>query len=277
MSPSNYILDVSEADFEYEVIAHSQEVPVVVDFWAEWCGPCKMLGPILERLAEDAGGTFRLAKVNVDDNPNLALRFNVRGIPAVKAFHHGQVVAEFVGAQPEPKVRAFLRELAPSPGDLALEKGQSMLAASQWASAEAVFQEVLADQPDLPRAVLGLAKSLLAQGKGAAAAEVLFDFPASREYAAAEKLQPLAAALSQASSTEDENEEYLAAAYNRALRLIGLGNLPAALDGLLDILREDKHYQDDDARKVILAVFELLGEESDLTREYRREMASILF
>jgi putative thioredoxin len=277
MGPSNYILEVTEADFEYEVIAHSQQVPVVVDFWAEWCGPCKMLGPILERLAEDAGGGFRLAKVNVDDNPNLALRYNVRGIPAVKAFQNGQVVAEFVGAQPELKVKAFLRELAPSQGDLAIEKGLSMLANNQWATAETIFQEILSDQPDLPPALLGLAKSLLGQGNSPAAKALLSDFPASREYAAAEKLRPLATALAQTSGTDDENEEFLAAAYNRALRLIGLGNLPAALDGLLDILREDKHYRDDEARKVILGVFELLGEESDLTREYRREMASILF
>jgi putative thioredoxin len=277
MGYSNNILDVTEADFEYEVLAHSQQVPVVVDFWAEWCGPCKMLGPILERLAEEAGGTFRLAKVNVDDNPNLALRYNVRGIPAVKAFHHGQVVAEFVGAQPEPKVKEFLRELAPSPGELALEKGLSMLENKQWAAAESVFQEILADQPDLPAGLLGQAKSLLGQGRGEAALALLSDFPASREYAAAEKLRPLAGALAQAASMGEEDEEYLAAAYNRAVRLIRLGNLPAALDGLLDVLREDKHYRDDEARKVILGVFELLGEHNELTREYRREMASILF
>jgi len=97
MMASDHIISVTEADFEYEVIAYSKQMPVVVDFWAEWCGPCKTLGPILERLAQEANGAFRLAKVDVDANPNLALRFSVRSIPNVKAFQDGQVVAEFVG------------------------------------------------------------------------------------------------------------------------------------------------------------------------------------
>ncbi len=117
MMASDFIVDVSEADFDFEVLAYSQQAPVVVDFWAEWCAPCRVLGPILERIAQEANGNFRLARVNVDDNPNLALRFLVRSIPAVKAFKGGKMVAEFVGAQPEPKVREFLRALIPSQDD----------------------------------------------------------------------------------------------------------------------------------------------------------------
>ena len=124
---SEYIKIVTESDFEYEVIAYSNQIPVIVDFWAEWCRPCKTLTPILEKYAEEAQGTFRLAKVNVDDNPNLALRFSVRSIPNVKAFRDGQVVSEFLGLQPEPRVKEFIRNLAPSQIDLLLEKGQSQL------------------------------------------------------------------------------------------------------------------------------------------------------
>ena len=114
MSVSEHILDVDEATFENEVILKSHEVPVVVDFWAHWCGPCKFLSPMLERLAIEAGGSFLLAKVNVDDNLNLANRYGIQGIPAVKAFRDGEVTAEFVGVQPEAMVRRFLVKLGVS-------------------------------------------------------------------------------------------------------------------------------------------------------------------
>ena len=277
MMSSNNILDVTEADFEYEVIAHSENVPVVVDFWAEWCGPCKVLGPILERLAEEAGGSFRLAKVDVDQNPNLAIRYNVRGIPAVKAFQNGQVVSEFVGAQPEPKIREFLNNIAPNPNDLALSKGIGLLGLGNWDEPEETFAGILDDYPENPAAILGLAKAQLAQGRGKVVQELLRNFPAIPEYAAAEKLRPLANALSRTEGVPDASEEFLEAAYNRALRLVGMDNIPAAMDGLLDVLREDKQYRQGEARLVLLGLFEILGDESSLARDYRREMASILF
>src|SRR5512133_1248777 len=142
MATSEYIVEVNESDFEYEVVNFSRNTPVVVDFWAVWCGPCKMLTPILEKLAEEAKGAFRLAKANVDENPNLALRYGVRSIPAVKAFQNGQVVSEFTGAQPEPRVREFIRSLAPSQGDLAQEKAESLLDQHQWSSAERDFRQI---------------------------------------------------------------------------------------------------------------------------------------
>ncbi len=277
MMTSRHIVDVSESDFEFEVIAHSQAVPVVVDFWAEWCGPCHMLGPILERLAEEADGDFRLAKVDVDESPNLAMRFNVQGIPAVKAFRNGQVVAEFTGAQPEPSVREFLRKVCPSVSDLRLEKGQSLLQMEQWSEAEEAFREALDARPENPAALLGLAKSMLAQGRSQEAADILRHFPDSREFGAAEALLPLAKALLRLDGKSNEVDDFLQAAYERALRLIGLGNFPAAMDGLLDVLKKDKRYGDDEARKVMLALFEILGDQSDLTRQYRAELASVLF
>jgi len=122
MNPSDHIVDVSESDFEVQVIVYSQQVPVVVDFWAEWCAPCRVIGPILEKLATEAGGSFRLAKLNVDQNPKLAMRYAVQSIPSVKIFKDGVVVSEFVGAIPENQIRDYFKEVVPNPSDLLLEK-----------------------------------------------------------------------------------------------------------------------------------------------------------
>lgn len=278
MMASDYIIDVTEADFEYQVLAYSQNVPVVVDFWAEWCGPCRTLGPLLERLAEEAQGAFRLAKVNVDENQNLAMRYAVRSIPFVKAFRHGQMVAEFIGAQPEPKVREFIRSIAPSPGDLALEKGLSLLNMGQPANAEVSFREVLEKSPANPSALLGLAKSLLQQGKHGESHAILVNFPASREFNAAMQLLPLSQALHDfETGLASLSDDPLEAAYDNALRLVKLGNLEAAMDGLLDILRKDKHFHGEIARKVFVSLLELLGENNPVTRQYRAELSSVLF
>jgi putative thioredoxin len=279
MTASEFIVDVTEADFEYEVLAYSNQVPVVVDFWAEWCVPCKVLGPLLEKLAREANGAFRLAKINVDQNFNLARRFNVSGIPAVKAFRNGAVVAEFTGALPEPKVREFLRSIAPSPLDLAVEKGLNLLKLGQPEEAEEAFQTVLDEIPEHPVASLGMLRSLLVQRKVIQALSLLRDFPASKQYASAESMRPLAEGLARAERGELEefSDNPLDAAFARAFRLIQRGNLPAAMDGLLEILRQDKRYKNGAARQVLLGIFEMLGDEDELTREYRSELATVLF
>jgi putative thioredoxin len=274
---SEYIKIVSESDFEYEVIAYSNQIPVIVDFWAEWCRPCKTLTPVLEKLAEDAQGTFRLAKVNVDDNPNLALRFNVRSIPNVKAFRDGQVISEFLGLQPEPRVKEFIRNLAPSQIDLLLEKGQSQLEAMKWLEAGNSFHQFLAKSPKHPAGLLGLLKSSLMQGSFSDVKHIIEEFPPSQEYAHMELLRPLLDALVGEKSGQETNDDTLAAVYRNAIRLIMRGNLPAAMDGLIDILRQNKHYRNDVARNVLLGLFEVLGNNHPLTQQYRRELAMVLF
>jgi putative thioredoxin len=275
MVSSNHIIEVSEADFDYEVIQYSRSKPVVVDFWAEWCAPCKTLGPMLENLVENAGGRFRLAKVDVDDNPNLAIRYDIRSLPNVKGFRMGQVMSEFVGVIPQPEIENFLKELAPSPTDLTLTKGLGLLQYHRWADAEISFRKVLQDQSKSPTALLGLVKGLLAQNKPKEALDILKHFPSSREYAIAEILRPLADALVQTSplTTCPDRE----AIYLRALNLIKNGKFPAALDGLLELLRLDKNYRNGKARKLVIAVLEILGDENDLTRQYRAELASVIF
>jgi putative thioredoxin len=277
MNASDLIITVSESNFEYEVIAYSQRIPVAVDFWAPWCIPCRTLSPMLERFTKEAAGAFRLAKINIDENVNLALRYNVRSIPAVKAFRDGQVASEFVGIQPESRVREFLGALAPSENDLIMEKAKSILQLHQWQEAEKAFRKVLETSPNNAAALLGLCKSLLGQGRVVECQKLLHSFPASREYHSAETLRPLADAIIRAHTAGFIEDDPLLAAYRNSLRLIEKGNLPAAMDGFLDILKQEKHYQDDEVRRVAVALLEVMGDENPLTRQYRNELATILF
>jgi putative thioredoxin len=277
MSSYDFIVNVSESNFDYEVIAYSQQIPVVVDFWANWCAPCKVLGPILEKIAKEYNGEFRLAKVDIDQNPNLANRFNVRSIPSVKAFKDNKLVSEFMGALPEPKVREFIQVLVPGQDALILEKGKTLLGMKQGQNAEIVFRQVLEKNPQQPAALLGLTKSLLLQGQGNSALTILNHFPVSRELSTAEMLRPLTNALVSFEKDQGFLDDPLMAAFQNALRLVKKGNLEAAMDGILDILRQDKNSKNGEVRRIFLSMLELLPEDSPETRNYRNELASILF
>lgn len=277
MTP-DFIMDVSEADFEYKVLTYSRNVPVVVDFWATWCRPCKVLSPLLEQLAVDAKGSFRLARVDVDQNPNLTMQYNIRSIPTLKAFSNGEVVADLVGAQPEPRLREFLTQIVPpSLKTLSLEKASNLLEGHQWQTAEGMYREFLGQDPDNPAALLGLVKALLAQGQSGEALQILRNFPASRQYAQAELILPLAEALKALQQDTLPDETDLDAAFRNSIRLATRGNYPAALDGMLGIIKEDKRYRNGVARQVFLGILEILGEEDELSRQYRTELASLLF
>lgn len=272
---SSLIINVTKTNFDYEVIDYSRDTPVLVDFWAEWCVPCKTLDSILVDLVTEEEGAFRLAKLNVDENPDLTLRFNVTTVPAVKAFRDGSIVAAFSGSKPRDYITKFLRHVVPSTADIQLDKGDSMLQTRAWQEASQAYESVLDERPQHPRALLGYAKALLAQGQGEEADKILQHFPASHEYGAAEQLRPLAKALTQPQAGKDPTS--IEATYRRSLRLIRMGNLPAAIDGLLEVLRQDKHYRDDAARKIVLALFEILGQDNPTTQKYQKELASILY
>ena len=271
-------IEVNEINFEYEVVTFSKNVPVLVDFWAEWCQPCKTLSPILEKITAEANGSLRLAKVDIDKNPNLAGQYNVRSIPTIKAFINGQVAGEFVGAQPEGRIRDFISKLTPpSPVDLDIEKGVGMLLSHQWGEAEKALRIALSQKPNSASAKIGLAKALLAKNQPDEAIGYLNEIPDSRELHTAEILKPYALALQQVDAGKLPEETNLDALLVNSLRLAGQAKFPLALDGLLDILRQDKNYRDKLARDVILGILELMGTEDPLTRDYRSELASALF
>ena len=280
MAHTTNVIDVNEMTFERDVIQKSSEKTVVVDFWAAWCGPCRMLGPVLERLAEEPGSNFVLAKVDVDANPGLAMRYGIQGIPAVKAFRDGQVAGEFVGAQPEPRVRQFIEEVAPGEGAQAQVSAEGLIAERRWAEAADLYRQRLDKDPADLEARFGLTRALLAQGQGCKAKVYLEDLAQEvTTMTRAERLLPVADYLCNVAEKGDENAEVtvVEAQYRQAARLLGHGKVAPAMDGLLDVLRHNKNYRDGQAKAVMLGLFELLGDEDPLTGAYRRELASVLF
>src|SRR5512139_4270869 len=154
--PDDYIVDVDETTFLPDVIDRSRRQPVIVDFWAPWCGPCRMLSPTLERITIEANGAFALAKLNTDENQGLAAQYGVQGIPAVKMFRDGKVVGEFVGALPESQVREFIKKYAPDQSDLILTAAQDLARAQRWAEAETAYRHALAGDPNNAQIALEL-------------------------------------------------------------------------------------------------------------------------
>ena len=259
MANDGQVISVDEPDFEERVIEASHRAPVVVDFWAGWCQPCLILGPVLERLAEEYGGRFTLAKVDVDANPRLAARFGIRGIPAVKAFRDGAVAAEFVGVQPEELIRGFLDGLVPSAADELVAEARH---AASPVEAEAGFREALAIDGSNVEAAAGLARLLLDRGDTDEARTVLGSVPPE------DGVRPLLAEVDLREAAGDPGE--LAAAARAALS----GDHRQALERLLAMVGDGGG---DEARRLMLRVFDLLGNDAPLTREFRGRLATALF
>ena len=283
---SAFSIDVTEADFEQQVIAASMQMPVVVDLWAEWCGPCRMLKPILEKLAEEYQGRFRLAKVDSDQNQDIARQFAVRGIPTVIGIVNGREVARFTGAQPESSVREFLDKLMPSPAEPLVQQAAAALSGGDVTHALHHLQEALTLDPAHLEARLAASEILLGTGRLQDAQVMLDGLPADKR--GDERVSALAARIDFALKTEDSpdpgvlqqrvqsNPADLEARLQLAILLSAREEYETALQHLLSIVQQDRHFQDDIGRKTMLEVFQLLGGGHELVSRYRRLLAQAL-
>jgi len=271
------IISVNEMDFEVQVLVYSDRIPVLVNFWASWDDTCKLINPQLESLVLEIPGRFRLANLDVDKNPLLTGRYQVHTVPTLKTFQNGMVTHQLEGLQTKLQLVDYVRSFAPGPDNLLLEKAASFLESGHYEDVEDTCLEVLEENPGNPGAKLLLAKSLIWQGEYLEALTIIHHFPASTEYQGAEKLGPLAEGLLQEFDPGQLNENALDPYYYRSLHLIQSGNIEAALDGLLEILKQNKGYRSGGPRKIILGVFELLGNDHPLVIDYRSQLANALF
>jgi putative thioredoxin len=293
---ADVVKDSDTNNFMADVIDASQEVPVIVDFWAPWCGPCKQLGPMIEKIVREAKGKVKLVKINIDENQVLAQQMRIQSIPAVYAFHQGQPVDGFAGALPESHLKQFVERLAAlagdggggSPVEQALEHAAAALDAHDLGQASALYSQVLAQEPENAKAIAGLARCYLAAGDMERARQTLDAAPESAaedsDLQAARSAVELAEQAARAAGQlgalkikveQDPNDH--ASRLELATALHATGDTEAAIDHLLEIVRRNRAWNDEAARKQLLKFFEALGPTHELTVSGRRRLSSLLF
>jgi len=289
---ADIIKDSTTATFMADVVEASTTVPVIVDFWAPWCGPCKTLGPVIEKVVREAAGTVRLVKVDIDQNPEIAQQMRVQSIPAVFAFKDGRPVDGFAGAVPESKVREFIKKLTDgaagdSPLDEALDAADEMLAQGDSQGASGLYSQVLQHDPTNIRGSAGLAKSLIAMDEIEQARKMIEDMPDDQKKApeilAVISQLDLAAAgadvgeLSDLRAAIEVNPKNLDARFDLAMALYAENDREGAVDALLESIRINRAWNEEAARKQLLKLFEVFGHTDPVTVDARKRLSSILF
>jgi putative thioredoxin len=282
-----HAIDATSATFEREVLEASKSTLVVVDFWAPWCAPCKVLQPILEKLAAEYDGRFKLVKVNSDENQDLAASFGIRSIPDVMAFRDGKPVSHFLGAVPESQLRIFIDNLLPKPSEIEQARAAELRSAGDDAGALAALHAALAIDPSNDPARLDLADLLVALKRSDEAETLLnavrpdidLDARADALRAAVSFARVRASGPGEPELTAklEKNPADHAARFALAERHAGAQRYREALDGLIEIVRHDKHWNDGEARKQVLNIFNLAEDDAALVSEYRKKLASALY
>ena len=286
MSDHPNVVDVSYDNFEQVVIENSHQVPVLVDFWAEWCGPCKMQLPVLLQLAEQYQGRLLIAKVDTDAERELAERFNIRSIPTMKLFHQGQEVEEILGAQTETALRALLERFIPRPSDTVREQALAEAAAGNGEAALGMLQVAAADDPDNTRVQLDIARIAMRIGRLEEARKALGSLPLAIQEEDETKqlfaLLELSRAAAEAPDTAELEQQVTADGGNLqareqlAARHAVAGDYEAAMAQYLEILKRDKNYNEGAGRRGLISIFEMLGNQGELVSKYRRQMSNYL-
>ena len=283
MPKNEHIFDVDETNFQREVLDRSREIPVVVDFWAAWCGPCRALAPLLERLIEEREGQILLAKVNVDENPYLAQAFRVEGIPAVKAIRDGKIVAQFEGLIPENQLAEFLDRLLPSPAQAEVEQAIA-LESTQPSEAARLFARALSKDPDYPPAILGMARMRLTNGELDEAEYLANRVPPGGDHGAeADRIRAIiqlkklggdVETRRQALATEPDNPQKL---FELGQALAAAGDYAQALATLYAAAERDREMARGPVKELMVQIFHAIGQRSELAEEYRDKLRRVMY